>query len=281
MEGRRRGIAEQQERIASSQSGQAGLSSPKKISTDELSRLKGRASDALRRACREKDRARQPLKGIDAKRVDAMAEEKGAEGTLKVGKGPQLSRAGRRAWPHERCLQDPGGARSRRRHAARPDRHAQSLRSSASWLPSTATSLSSRARYRPRKAASRSPRQTRMARRGQKSTRPASARPSSAPAPSFARTRPSSGSAHAAASVRQLQGADANPRQQGRVRGIDCDPKQANEAASRVFALNSGLDAFPAKPARAATSCPRPAHRRPPLVRPQVPAGQRPAEQGF
>ena len=41
MEDHRRGIAQQQERISTSQSGQAGLVSKKGSLTDELSRLKG------------------------------------------------------------------------------------------------------------------------------------------------------------------------------------------------------------------------------------------------
>ena len=87
MESRRRAIAEQQERIATSQSSQAGLVSKKASLTDEVSRLKGERPALAAELAEKKSELENRAKGIDGKRVEAMAEERGAEGTLKVGKG--------------------------------------------------------------------------------------------------------------------------------------------------------------------------------------------------
>lgn len=89
MEARRRAIAEQQERIATSQSSQAGLVSKKATMTDELSRLKAERPELAGAVARVKSELDERARNLDAKRIEAQAEEKGAEGTLKVGRGPK------------------------------------------------------------------------------------------------------------------------------------------------------------------------------------------------
>jgi hypothetical protein len=66
-----------------------------------------------------------------------------------------------------------------------------------------------------------------------------------------------------------------------RVRAIDCDPKQAAEAASRVFALNAGIAAFHANCAGGDKLAQRTTTGRLAGLRPQVPAGLRPHQQGL
>ncbi len=87
-EARNSAIASQHERIVSAQSGQAGLATKKVTLTDELSRLKAERPTLAAEYAEKKSDLDARAKEIDAKRVDAMAEDKGVEGTLKEGKGP-------------------------------------------------------------------------------------------------------------------------------------------------------------------------------------------------
>ncbi len=88
MEAHRASIAQQQERMATATSGQAGLVGKKAALTDELSRLKADRPGLAGELTGKKGELDNRAKEIDAKRVEAMAEDKGVEGTLKEGKGP-------------------------------------------------------------------------------------------------------------------------------------------------------------------------------------------------
>ncbi len=88
MEQRRSAIAEQQERAATAESGQAGLSVKKSSLTEELSRIEAERPALATELAQKKSELEGRAKEIDAKRVEAMAEDKGVEGTLKEGKGP-------------------------------------------------------------------------------------------------------------------------------------------------------------------------------------------------
>src|SRR5262249_454635 len=88
VEERRRGIGQQQERIATSQSGQAGLAVKKTSLLEELSRLKAERPGLAAEYSDHKSELDAKAKEIDAKRVEGMAEDRGVEGTMKVGKGP-------------------------------------------------------------------------------------------------------------------------------------------------------------------------------------------------
>ena len=88
MEERRRAIAQQQERIATAQSGQAGLAGKKMSLTEELSRLKAERPGLAAEYGQHQSELDAKAKEIDAKRVEGMAEDRGVEGTLKQGKGP-------------------------------------------------------------------------------------------------------------------------------------------------------------------------------------------------
>ena len=70
-------------------------------------------------------------------------------------------------------------------------------------------------------------------------------RASSAPAPPSASSPTRSGWASCSSNARNLVNAMSSTQAtKEKVRAIDCDPKQAAEAAARVFALNAGLAAF-------------------------------------
>jgi hypothetical protein len=87
MEERRRGIAEQQERIATAESSQSGLAMKKTALTEEVARLEAERPALVADVQTKKSDLDARAKEVDAKRVEAMAEEKGVEGTLKVGRG--------------------------------------------------------------------------------------------------------------------------------------------------------------------------------------------------
>ena len=88
MEERRRAINEQQERIATSHSGQAGLASKKLSLTDELSRLKAERPALAAEYAQHRSELDAKAKEIDAKRIESMAENRGVEGSMKQGRGP-------------------------------------------------------------------------------------------------------------------------------------------------------------------------------------------------
>ena len=88
IEQRNRGIKEQQERITTAQSGQAGIAGKKTTLTDELARIESDRATLAADYAATKSELDTRSRAIDAKRVEAMAEDKGVEGTLKEGKGP-------------------------------------------------------------------------------------------------------------------------------------------------------------------------------------------------
>ena len=87
LEERRRGIAQQQERITTAQSGQVGLAGKKISLTEELSRLKGERPGLAAEYAQHQSELDSKAREIDGKRVEALAEERGVEGTLKAGRG--------------------------------------------------------------------------------------------------------------------------------------------------------------------------------------------------
>ena len=244
MEGRRRAIAQQQERIATAQSGQAGLSSKKGTLTDELSRLKGERPTLAAELSEKKTERDNRVKQIDAKRVEAMAEERGAEGTLKVGKGPQYrERVGELARMQDAIkIQEERVRDAEKRLGAVETRVAQIERELAAVdgdiakLKGEAQTAESRIKVAE---------QSKEGEEGPK-VDPARVRASFDRARAEFRQEPTVEKLNALSTqCAQLYGAmAATPATKDRVRGIDCDPKQAGEAAGRVFALNTGLDSF-------------------------------------
>ncbi len=88
IESHRRAVKEQQERMASAQSGQAGLAGRKISLTEEKGRLATQRPELATEYATKKADVDAKLKDVDAKRVEALAEDKGVEGTLKEGRGP-------------------------------------------------------------------------------------------------------------------------------------------------------------------------------------------------
>ena len=88
VEDKNRSIKQQQERITTAQSSQAGLQSKKTSLTEELSRLEAERPSLAADYADKKSAVDARSKEVDAKRVEAMAEDKGVEGTGKAGRGP-------------------------------------------------------------------------------------------------------------------------------------------------------------------------------------------------
>ena len=88
VEDKNRAIKQQQERITTAQSSQAGLQTRKTSLTDELSRIEAERPALASDYAEKKVALEARIKEVDAKRVEAMAEDKGVEGTGKAGRGP-------------------------------------------------------------------------------------------------------------------------------------------------------------------------------------------------
>lgn len=246
MEAHRASIAEQQERIATATSGQAGLVGKKTTLTDELSRLKaerpGLAADLATKKSELDSRARE----VDAKRVEAMAEDKGVEGTLKAGKGPvyreRMAELGRLRDYYrigEERVKD-----AQKRLDAVDTRITQIERELAGVDGELAKLKGEAVTAEQRIAAAES---SQLGQEGQK-VDPARVRASFERARAEFRQDPSAerlGSLHQHC-VQLYDAMISTAATKDRVRDIDCDPKQAVEAAAVVFALNTGLKAFEA-----------------------------------
>ncbi len=244
IEDRNRAIKQQQERIVSAQSGSAGLLARKNSLTDELSRLKGDrpalASDFVEKKSELDSRA----KGVDAKRVEAQAEERGAEGTLKQGRGPMY----RQIMADLARLQDAykiqeARVRDSQNRLSSTDQRIAQLERELAGVDGALAKLRGEAETAEQRI-----------KLTQAST-PDDGQPRIDPSriqPAFERvrlefrqepTRERLTALHQQCS--QLYGAMAStPATQGMVRDIDCDPKQATEAAAVMFGLNDGLVTF-------------------------------------
>jgi hypothetical protein len=244
MEARRRAIAEQQERIATAQSGQAGLAVKKVSLGEELSRLKAErpalAADYAQHRSELDGKARE----IDAKRVESLAEDRGVEGTMKQGKGPvyrqRLSELATLNDQYKIAQERTKDAQKRlattETRIAQIDRELSTIDGDLAKLKGEAETAGQRI-----KAAEGNGGEEEEGRIDPGRVLPAFERARAA-----FRQQPTA--EHLSAlqqQCAQLLGAMASTAAvKERVRAIDCDPKQAAEASARVFALNAGLAAF-------------------------------------
>jgi hypothetical protein len=244
LEERRRAINQQQERIATSQSGQAGLAVKKLSLTEELSRLKAERPGLAAEYAQHKSELDAKAKEIDAKRVEGMAEDRGVEGTLKQGKGPVY----RERMAELGTLQDQYKIKQERtkdaqkRLVAAETRIAQ-IERELSIVGGDLAKLKGDAetaeqRIKTAQSAGSDDEGARLD--------PARVLPAFERARAAFRQQPDT--ARLAALQQQcaslLNAMSSTPATKDKVRAIDCDPKQAADAAARVFALNAGLVAF-------------------------------------
>jgi len=244
MEARRSAIAQQQERIASATSGQAGLVSRKLSLTDELSRIKGERPGLAGELAEKKTELDNRAKGVDAKRVEAMAEEKGAEGTLKVGKGQvyrqRMDELGKLQDAYK--IQEERVRDAQKRLGGVDTRIAQIERELAS-VDGDLAKLKGEAQTAEQRIKASQESQTGL--EGPK-VDPARVRNAFEVARAEFRQAPDVERLGALQSrcTQLLNAMASTPATRERVRAIDCDPKQAAEAAGLLFALQSGSKVF-------------------------------------
>jgi hypothetical protein len=244
MEERRRAINQQQERVASSQSGQAGLAVKKTSLTDELSRLKAERPGLAAEWGQHKSELDAKAKEIDAKRVEALAEDRGVEGTLKQGRGPAYKqRMGELATlQDQQAIKQERTKDARKRLTAVETRIAQ-IERELSGVDGDLAKLKGEAETALQRIKTTEASNTEEV--GAKLD-PARVLPAFERARAAFRQQPDSERLVAlqqqcAALLGAMTSTQATKQ---RVRAIDCDPKQAAEAAGRVFALNAGVVAF-------------------------------------
>jgi predicted nucleic acid-binding Zn-ribbon protein len=234
---------EQQERITSAQAGQAGLSSKKQTLTDELSRLRGELPTLSSEYNGKKNDLDARMKEIDAKRVDAMAEDRGVEGTLKAGKGPEY----RIRMAELAKLLDYQKIGEQRVKDAK--KRFDDVNNRISVIERELSAVDGELAKYKGEVASAEERISlnQVAHSGEESRLdPSRILPDFENARLDFRQTPDSGKlAVVQQQCNQLYGAmAAAPATAGRVKGIDCDPKQASDAGAVVFALAEGNKAF-------------------------------------
>jgi hypothetical protein len=244
IEDRRRAIAQQQERITTAQSGQAGLANKKISLTEELARLKGERPGLAADYAQHQGELDTKAREIDGKRVEAMAEERGVEGTLKQGRGQIY----RQRMTELATLQDQFKIKQERTNDAKKrlttleSRIAQ-IERELSTIDGDLAKMKGEAETAEQRI--RAAQQTDTDEEGLKLD-PARVLPAFEKARATFRQQPTT--EHLSGLQTQctnlLNAMTSTQVTKERVRGIDCDPKQAAEAAGRVFALNAGLVAF-------------------------------------
>lgn len=235
---------EQQERIATAQAGQAGLGSKKQTLTDELARLRSEQPTLSAEYSSKKSDLDNRMKEIDAKRVEAMAEDRGVEGTLKSGKGPEyrarLSELGK--------LQDYQKIGEQRARDAK--KRLDDVNARISTIERELSAVDGElAKFKGEVASAEERISLNHSSASNSDTSrvdPARILPDFEKARSEFRQVPDAAKlATVQLQCNQLYSAMANtPATAGRVKGVDCDPKQASDAAAVVFALNEGNKAF-------------------------------------
>lgn len=246
LEDKNRAVKQQQERIASAQSGSAGLLAKKNTLTDELSRLKGERPALAADLAEKKTELENRAKGVDAKRVEAQAEDRGAEGTLKQGKGPVFRQimADLARLQDAYKIQETRVRDSQQRVAAADTRIAQLERELAAVDGDLAKLKGEAETAQQRIKLTQETNET----DNQPRIDPSRVQPAFERARLDFRQEPTRerlAALHQQCS--QLYGAMVStPATKDRVRGIDCDPKQASEAAAVMFSLNDGLKTFEA-----------------------------------
>ncbi|MFM9847603.1 MAG: hypothetical protein ACKVP3_10635 [Hyphomicrobiaceae bacterium] len=244
MEERRRGIAQQQERITTAQSGQIGLANKKLSLTDELSNTKAERPRLAAEYAQHKTELDTKRQEADAKRIEAMAEDRGVEGTGKVGKG-QVYRE--RMGELGRLLDEIKIREERTRDA---QRRLNAVESRVAQVERELTGIDGEIAKMKGEAQTAEMRikaveDASVTADGPKLD-PARALLAFENARSEFRQEPN---IERLAQVQQLctqlnSAMSGTPATKERVRSIDCDPKQASEAAGVLFALNAGFKSF-------------------------------------
>jgi hypothetical protein len=247
MEDRRRGIVEQQERIAGAERNQSALLRKRDEAEAELQRVEpgiGALEAELAKAQATYDETRQ---AIAAKRIDASAEDGGVEGTLKRGKGPvfRQRQAELEELQRKLAITDEPRLKEAQKQRDRASARIVGLKREIATINGEVAkyrgeTMTAEQRIKTAQAADEVSDGARLD--------PARVLPAFERARASFRQQPDTErlSALQAQCGILLNAMLGTPAAKDKVRSIDCDPKQAAEAAGRVFALNAGLVAFQA-----------------------------------
>jgi hypothetical protein len=246
VEAKNRTVKEQQERIATAQSSQAGLTGKKASLTDERARIAAERPGLAADYAQKKNDLDGKAREIDAKRVEAMAEDKGVEGTLKEGRGPVYRQRMEELYKLQAAykIAEERTNNAKKRLDTVETRLAQIDRELAAIDGDLATygAEAQTAEQRIQLAQGRSG--------DEDAVRLDPTRILTGFEAAKAEFRQKPNVEHLASlqqQCSQLLGALASTEAtKERVRGIDCDPKQASEAAATMFALNAGAKTFAA-----------------------------------
>lgn len=244
VESRNRTIQAQQERIATAQSNEAGLAAKKTSLTEERSRLASERPGLAAEHAQKKNALDALAREIDAKRVEALAEQKGVEGTGKAGRGPvyreRMAELSKMQAAYNIAEERTNNAKKRletvQSRLAQIDRELAAIDGDLATYRAEAQTAEQRIQL-----AQGNDTQALAARLD-----PARILTSFEAAKAEFRQKPNVENLNALQQqCSQLLGAMASTdATKGSVRAIDCDPKQASEAASLMFALNAGAKTF-------------------------------------
>jgi hypothetical protein len=246
LEAQKSRIAKLEEQKASAQSGQAGLVTRKQLLVDNLSRLEAERPEAVQKFAEQKAVVSEAEKRLDEARAKILAEEKGVEGSGKVGRG-QFYRAAK--GDEERIQSELQVARERLKgHETRLNGIVRSISTAKAELAQIDGSLANL-----KGEADTAAQMISMAQSGGKAEIIDRLDPI-ALAGGLERDRQTFRQKPEQKTLTALQN-DCLVLQSVSLKvtslhdaaaAIDCDPKQASEAAGRVFALNAGVENFAA-----------------------------------
>lgn len=245
MEQRQSAKAVQEERKASAISQQAGLQTKSIQLNEEISRLQAQRPEAAAAVTQQRQVVLEIERRLDEQRAKVLAEEKGVEGTGKVGRGSQW-RLERAAEAKIRAELQVANQRldSPRMRMLSIDKRISSIKAELSLIEGQLAQLKGEAQ-----TAEQRIRATELS--TDLDEEALKVDPSRV-LPAFERAKVAFRQEPTAARLNALQqqctqllsAMLATPSTKESVRQIDCDPKRASEAAAAVFALNQGLTVF-------------------------------------
>ncbi|MBU2582807.1 MAG: hypothetical protein KJ622_13925 [Alphaproteobacteria bacterium] len=237
--------AQLQERAASAKSQQSGLQVKVTQLNEEISRLQAERPEAAAAVDQQRQVVLEIQRRLDEQRARVLAEEKGVEGTGKVGKGQQW-RAEKAA--EERIRAELQVANERlsapQKRISTIDQRISSIKSELAQNEGQLAQLKGEAQTAEQHIANLEA--STGTEQDSLKVDPARVLPAFERAKSAFRQEPTLlGLTDLQLQCANLLGAmAATPTTKEVVRDIDCDPKSASEAAGTVFALNNGLEVF-------------------------------------
>ena len=245
MEDRRRAVAEQQERRASAESQQAALQTKSVQLNEEIARLQAERPSFAAAVEQQIQVVAEIQRRLDEQRAVVLAEEKGVEGTGKVGRGQQ--------WRAEKATEEKIRAElqvanerlsSPKRQVENIDKRVSTIKAELAQISGELAKLKGEAQTADQRIAA-----------AQRTTDIEESVLKVDPArvlPAFERAKVAFRQEPTAERLNDLQqqcgqlvtAMAATPTTKESVRDIDCDPKQASEAAAVLFTLNDGARVF-------------------------------------